>query len=148
MIDKIGDIYALEAEVLDQRLHCEKSRLSGDRRSNGPQHARSHPDPMESVSAKALHAYRSSSMHRHMRTTIELSDALLSRVRRIMAKRKTTLRALVEEGLRRVVEEDRAATAFQLRDASFKGPAGFASGAGPEDIQRVLREVNDSRPLP
>jgi Arc/MetJ family transcription regulator len=83
-----------------------------------------------------------------MRTTIELSDALLSRVRRIMAKRKTTLRALVEEGLRRVVEEDRAATAFQLRDASFKGPAGFASGAGPEDIQRVLREVNDSRPLP
>ena len=87
-------------------------------------------------------------MHKHMRTTIELSDSLLARVRRIMAKRKVTLRALVEEGLRRVVDEEQGAPPFQLRDASFKGPLGFASGAGPEDIPRVLREVNESRPLP
>jgi Arc/MetJ family transcription regulator len=87
-------------------------------------------------------------MPRHMRTTIELSDSLLARARRIMAKRKVTLRALVEEGLRRVVEEDQAAPGFELRDASFKGPTGFANGAGPEDIQRVLREVNEGRPLP
>jgi hypothetical protein len=83
-----------------------------------------------------------------MRTTIELSDSLLARVRRVMAKRKTTLRALVEEGLRKVLEEERAVPAFRLRDASFKGPAGFAQGAGPEDIPRVLREVNESRQLP
>jgi Arc/MetJ family transcription regulator len=87
-------------------------------------------------------------MHLHMRTTIELSDGLLSKVRRVMAKRKTTLRALVEEGLRRVVEQDQGTTPFRLRDASFKGPSGFADGAGPEDIPRVLREVNESRPLP
>lgn len=87
-------------------------------------------------------------MRLHMRTTIELSDGLLSKVRRVMAKRKTTLRALVEEGLRRVVEQDRDPTSFRLRDASFKGPSGFADGAGPEDILRVLREVNESRPLP
>lgn len=87
-------------------------------------------------------------MPTHMRTSIELSDSLLARVRKIMAKRKVTLRALVEEGLRRVVEEDQAAPPFKLRAAAFKGPLGFAPGMGADDIPRVLREVNEGRSLP
>lgn len=84
----------------------------------------------------------------HMRTTIELSDGILAQARRLMAKRKTTLRALVEEGLRKVLAEDRAAPPFKLRDASFKGKTGFARGADAEDIPDVLREINEGRPLP
>lgn len=80
-----------------------------------------------------------------VRTTIDLSDVLLARVKKLMHRRKTTLRALVEEGLLRVLNEDRARAAFTLRDASFKGEPGFVEGAGPEDIARVLRELNEGR---
>lgn len=87
-------------------------------------------------------------MHLCMRTTIDLSDRLLGRVKKLMLKRKTTLRALVEEGLERILDEDRSNGAFKLRDASFKRKAGFAEGAGPDDIARVLRESNEGRKLP
>jgi Bacterial antitoxin of type II TA system, VapB len=82
-----------------------------------------------------------------MRTTIDLSDSLMARVKRLMAKRKTTMRALVEEGLYLLLEEEQSRAAFKLRDASFKGERGFADGAGPEDIPRVLQEINDVAPL-
>lgn len=62
-----------------------------------------------------------------MRTTIEINDALARQVRALMAKRKTTLRALVEEGLRRVVEESRSPRSFEMRDASA-GEGGLAEG--------------------
>lgn len=86
-------------------------------------------------------------MHLCMRTTIDLSDPLVARVKRLMLKRKTTLRALVEEGLRRVLEDDRAREPFKLRDASFTRQSGFADGVGPEDIARILRETNEGRGL-
>lgn len=84
-----------------------------------------------------------------VRTTIELSDSLLARARKLMVKRKLTLRALVEEGLRRVLDEAQAERArFVLPDASFKGPLGFADGVTEADLSRVLREMNEGRPLP
>jgi hypothetical protein len=80
-----------------------------------------------------------------MRTTVEISESLLKRVRRVMKKRRVTLRALVEEGLERVVRDDSPAGGFRLRDARFGGETGFAPGAGPDDIARVLREMNEPR---
>jgi hypothetical protein len=62
-----------------------------------------------------------------MRTTVEINESLARQVRALMARRKTTLRALVEEGLRRVVEENRSRPSFQLRDASA-GEGGLAEG--------------------
>jgi hypothetical protein len=56
-----------------------------------------------------------------MKTTIEVSDALLERARRLAAREHTTLRALVEEGLRKVLAEKRQAAPFRLRRASFRG---------------------------
>ena len=82
-----------------------------------------------------------------MRTTIDLSDSLLAKVKRLMVRRKTTMRALVEEGLHRLLEEDQAGASFKLRDARFKGELGFAEGARPDSIQGVLQEVNDTLPL-
>jgi Arc/MetJ family transcription regulator len=78
-----------------------------------------------------------------MRTTIDLSDSLLARVKRLMVKRNTTMRALVEEGLHRLLDEERSRVAFKLRDASFRGEAGFAEGAGPQDLAWVLQEINE-----
>ena len=75
-----------------------------------------------------------------MRTTIELNDALARQVRALMAERNTTLRALVEEGLRRVVEESRSRARFELRDASA-GEGGLAEGvddASWETLSRFL----------
>mgnify|MGYP001820995243 CR=1 FL=1 len=58
----------------------------------------------------------------HMRTTIEVSDALLEAARRRAKQRGITLRALFEEGLRSVLASDEdAASTFSLRDASTGG---------------------------
>jgi hypothetical protein len=56
-----------------------------------------------------------------MKTTIDLSDALVEAAKRHARARGTTLRAVVEEGLRVVLESDGAATSFKLRDASVNG---------------------------
>lgn len=40
-----------------------------------------------------------------MKTTIELSDALVARMHKVIAARHTTVRHLVEEGLSRVLDE-------------------------------------------
>jgi hypothetical protein len=57
-----------------------------------------------------------------MKTTIELSDAALDEARRVAAREGTTLRALIEEGLRRVLAERRGRRAgFKLRRVTFAG---------------------------
>ena len=56
-----------------------------------------------------------------MKTTLEISDPLLREARKLAAREHTTLRSLVERGLRQVVTEKKRARAFQLRKASFKG---------------------------
>jgi hypothetical protein len=56
-----------------------------------------------------------------MKTTIELSGPLLARAKRLAAAQSTTLRELVEAGLRQVLEERSRASTFVLRDASVGG---------------------------
>jgi hypothetical protein len=56
-----------------------------------------------------------------MKTTLEISDPLLNEARKLAARERTTLRALVEQGLRHVVSESRKRKPFKLRDASFRG---------------------------
>jgi hypothetical protein len=56
-----------------------------------------------------------------MKTTIEISDSLLDSARKLTARERTTLRALVEEGLRAALERRRKNRGFALRDASFGG---------------------------
>lgn len=60
-------------------------------------------------------------MGTHMKTTIEISDALMQQARKLAAREKTTLRTLVEEGLRKVIAEKKRPAEFHLRRASFKG---------------------------
>lgn len=62
-------------------------------------------------------------MGTHMKTTIDLSDALFDSAKKLARQRQTTLRALVEEGLRRVLADAHATgtPAFRLKDASVQG---------------------------
>ena len=75
-----------------------------------------------------------------MKTTIELSDAALDEARRVAAKEGTSLRALIEEGLRRVLADRRARRAgFRLRRASFRG-----KGVAPEFAGESWPAVRDA----
>jgi Arc/MetJ family transcription regulator len=78
-----------------------------------------------------------------MRTSVEISDALLAKARKVMAARRVTLRSLVEEGLRRVLAERTEADHFELRDARFRGPPGFVEGRSERDVAAAIREFND-----
>lgn len=60
-------------------------------------------------------------MGTHMRTTIDVSDALLEAVRERAEAQGTTLRALFEEGLRAVLAAETSPPRFVLRDASVGG---------------------------
>jgi len=62
-------------------------------------------------------------MATHMKTTIQIADILLREARRVAREERTTLRALVEEGLRGVISERRRRRKhdFRLRQATFKG---------------------------
>ena len=62
-------------------------------------------------------------MGAHMKTTIELSDALFISSKNHARRINTTLRALVEEGLRRVLSDAQAPAkpVFKLADASVRG---------------------------
>jgi hypothetical protein len=56
-----------------------------------------------------------------MKTTIEISDPLLRKARRLAAQQGVTLRTLVERGLSRVVGETKKPVPFKLRQAAFNG---------------------------
>ena len=73
----------------------------------------------------------------HMKTTIEIADVLLAEARKVAAREKTTVRALVEEGLRRSLEERRRQRRpFKLKLVTAGG-AGLAPGV-PVDLPRGL----------
>jgi hypothetical protein len=58
-----------------------------------------------------------------VKTTREIQDALLERAKRHARRLGRPLRALVEEGLRRVRSERSAPAAYQVPDASFGDPS-------------------------
>jgi hypothetical protein len=74
-----------------------------------------------------------------MKTTFDLPDTLLEEARRAAAARATTVKALVEAGLRRELREGAKRRRFALRDASFGG-RGLASEAAGGSWER-LREL-------
>ena len=72
-------------------------------------------------------------MHMHMRTTIDMPDDLLRRIRPLLAERKMTFRALVIDALDRVIET--RPVSFRLRDASVGEDS---AGVSSEAINRAI----------
>jgi hypothetical protein len=56
-----------------------------------------------------------------MKTTIQIPDGLFEEARRVAEREHTTLKALVEQGLRRTLTERRRRGNFRLRKVTFKG---------------------------
>jgi hypothetical protein len=56
-----------------------------------------------------------------MKTTLDISDPLLQEAKKIATRDRTTLRELVEQGLRKVVVERKTGHPFRLRKVTFKG---------------------------
>jgi Bacterial antitoxin of type II TA system, VapB len=79
-----------------------------------------------------------------MKTTVEISDSLLEEARKTAARERTTLRALIEQGLRHVVGERRRAGAFRLRKASFKG-RGLQPGVAGASWERIREMAYEAR---
>jgi hypothetical protein len=83
-----------------------------------------------------------------MKTTLEISDPLLREARKVAARRNTTLRALVEQGLRQVVSEKEGSKPFRLRDASVKGDGLHPDVAGKswsEILEMIYEEALPDR---
>ena len=65
-----------------------------------------------------------------MKTTVEIPDALLAEAKQLAASQHTTVRALIEQGLQRILVERKGRATHRLRHASFPG----------EGLQRDVRE--------
>ena len=56
-----------------------------------------------------------------MKTTIHIPDSLFKEARQVAQEEQTTLKALVEMGLRKVISERKQRQHFKLRKVTFKG---------------------------
>jgi len=57
----------------------------------------------------------------HMKTTVEIADAVLREAKEVAARESVTFRELVEEGLALVVQRRQARREFRLREAHVAG---------------------------
>lgn len=81
-----------------------------------------------------------------MKTTIDIADSLFKEAKRTAAREGTTVRSLIEQGLRRELAERRGPGRFRLRKASFKG-RGLQAGVKGASWNR-LRELAYQGPDP
>jgi hypothetical protein len=56
-----------------------------------------------------------------MKTTVDIADPVLREAQKVAAREGTTLRSLIEEGLRGILAEKRKKSQFRLRLVSFGG---------------------------
>ena len=83
-------------------------------------------------------------MASHMKTTIQIPDSLFEEVRKLATKEKTTLKALVEEGLRLALAKHNRRSVFRLRKASFKGK-GLQPGLTEASWEQIREKIYEGR---
>lgn len=79
-----------------------------------------------------------------MKTTVEIADPLLDAARVTAAKEGTTVRALIEEALRRLLQDRKARRGFRLRKASFRGQ-GLQPGMREGDWEQLRELIYEGR---
>lgn len=70
-----------------------------------------------------------------MKTTVEIPDSLLREAKRVALREKTTIRELIERGLRNVLS-GRRPERFVLRKAAFRGD-GLVAGRSLRDWETI-----------
>ena len=84
-------------------------------------------------------------MGAHMKTTIEINDALLAAARRAAADQNTTLRTIVEVALRRYLETTGGSQARpRLRRCTFRG-RGLQPGISETDWSTIRERAYEGR---
>lgn len=81
-----------------------------------------------------------------MKTTIEIADPLLKKAKRTAAEQGTTLRALVEQGLRQVLGDKKKRRPFKM--VTFDGgglQAEFRKKDGSEDWEKICNAIYEGR---
>ncbi|MGH8512012.1 MAG: type II toxin-antitoxin system VapB family antitoxin [Gammaproteobacteria bacterium] len=77
-----------------------------------------------------------------MKTSVEIPDSLLDAARKAAAREGTTVKALIERGLRELLAKRKDGHEFRLRKASYKGK-GLQPGAkalGWENLRELAYE--------
>lgn len=83
-------------------------------------------------------------MGTHMKTTVEIADGLLAEAKKAAAADRTTLRELIEMGLRAVLAQRAEAEPFRLRDASA-GAGGLSPEFADGDWSRIREAAYEGR---
>ena len=84
-------------------------------------------------------------MGTHMKTTIDLSDALFAAAKAHAARHDTTLRALIEQSLARTLRESGRERPFKLRDAGVRGK-GLTKDARAQPWAAIVAAANEREP--
>lgn len=80
-----------------------------------------------------------------MKTTVEIPDALAEEIRKLAAREGTTVKVLIEQGLRKVLAERRQRHgAFRLRKTTFKGN-GLQPGVAGASWERIREMAYEAR---
>ncbi|MBI2615687.1 MAG: type II toxin-antitoxin system VapB family antitoxin [Gemmatimonadetes bacterium] len=79
-----------------------------------------------------------------MKTTVQIPDSLLAEAKRLAAQQRTTVRGLIEQALRRLIQERASRTRFRLRPASFPG-SGVQSGVREGSWEQVRELIYEGR---
>ena len=74
-----------------------------------------------------------------MKTTLEISDSLLTKAKQLAREQKVTLRSLAEEGLRRVIEDRSGREPCKIKPVTFGG-----QGLSPEFERATWEGIRDA----
>ena len=79
-----------------------------------------------------------------MKTTLDLSDALLAEAKALAVRQHTTLTRVVEEGLRLRLQAQKAAPkGRRTRIPVFEGRGGLVAGIDPRSNKSMLQAAGD-----
>lgn len=79
-----------------------------------------------------------------MKTTVEISDALLQEAKKFAASEGVTLRVLIERGLHGIITQPKTNKPFKLRDVSF-GESGLQTEFQDAPWDRIREEIYQGR---
>jgi hypothetical protein len=80
----------------------------------------------------------------NMKTTIDIADSLLAEAKEVAARQGTTVRSLVEEGLRLAIQRHGEGEPFRLKPASFRGD-GVRADVSLEDWDQIRGMIYGGR---